>query len=122
MWIVPISTGSTKNAFFSAHTRTVIKEKVFVCPQVIGKAALITRAEVTEKGNGRILRVRFKYEKNKGIPALTADAGHKKKSSYPETIRRRKRSILLVWRRENRTFRKRKDTLFMLYVQAQILR
>jgi len=53
MWIVPISTGIQKDAFFLTHTRTVIKEKVFACPQVIGKAVLITQAEVTKKKRQR---------------------------------------------------------------------
>jgi len=64
MWIVLISTGSTKNALFLTHTRTVIKEKVFVCPQVIGKAALITQAEVTKKKYQRNFGQTLTYRQN----------------------------------------------------------
>ena len=49
MRIVPISTGSTKNVFYLAHTRTGLRKRIIACPAVIGKAVPITQAEVTRK-------------------------------------------------------------------------
>ena len=49
MWIVPISTGSTKGALFLTLIRTGPRKRIIACPAVIGKAALITQAEVTRK-------------------------------------------------------------------------
>jgi hypothetical protein len=49
MWIVPISTGITKDALFLTRTRTGLRKKIIACPQVIGKAVLITQAKVTKK-------------------------------------------------------------------------
>jgi hypothetical protein len=49
MWIVPISIGSTKDAPFLTLIRTAVRKRIIAYPQVIGKAVLITQAEVTRK-------------------------------------------------------------------------
>jgi hypothetical protein len=49
MWIVPILTGSTKNALFLTRTRTGVRKKIIACPAVIGKVVPITQAKVTRK-------------------------------------------------------------------------
>ena len=71
MWIVPISTGSTKNVFFLTHTRTGVRKKIIACPQVIGKAVLITQAEVTMKKHQRGFGQILTYDNAKGVGAVT---------------------------------------------------
>ena len=67
MRIVPISTGSTKDALFMTHTRTGVRKRIIACPQVIGKAVLITQAKVTGKKYQRNFVQILIYDNAKGV-------------------------------------------------------